>query len=174
MANNYYDHTTWPAVSSSGSSSSARDELDLIEVGFDGIQSDLEDGSLWGTPVNLDILSYNSSSGLIEHRTVAELGMAALESPALTGIPTAPTASADVGTAQLATCAHVAAVAFSPALPAQSGNSGKFVTTDGTNASWAVAITPTGSQALTNKEISDGTTFTGDALETFHAIALYF
>lgn len=31
----------------------------------------------------------------------------------------------------------VAATAFSSALPAQSGNAGKYVTTDGTNASWA-------------------------------------
>jgi hypothetical protein len=36
--------------------------------------------------------------------------------------------------------AFVAATAFSTALPAQSGNSGKFVTTDGTNASWALPI----------------------------------
>ena len=36
--------------------------------------------------------------------------------------------------------AFVAATAFSTALPAQTGNSGKFVTTDGTNASWALPI----------------------------------
>ena len=36
--------------------------------------------------------------------------------------------------------AFVAATAFSTALPGQAGNSGKFVTTDGTNASWALPI----------------------------------
>jgi len=35
------------------------------------------------------------------------------------------------------TSAAIAAAAFSSVLPSQSGNSGKFVTTDGTNASWA-------------------------------------
>lgn len=34
------------------------------------------------------------------------------------------------------TSAAIAAAAFSSALPSQAGNSGKFVTTDGTNASW--------------------------------------
>lgn len=36
-----------------------------------------------------------------------------------------------------ASTAFVQAVAFNAELPAQAGNSGKFVTTDGTNASWA-------------------------------------
>ena len=54
----------------------------------------------------------------------------------LTGIPTAPTATAGTNTTQLATTAFVTLTAFSSALPAQAGNAGKFVTTDGTNASW--------------------------------------
>lgn len=58
-------------------------------------------------------------------------------SPALTGTPTAPTATAGTNTTQLATTAFVAATAFSPALPGQTGNAGKFVTTDGTSASWS-------------------------------------
>lgn len=36
----------------------------------------------------------------------------------------------------------VAATAFSTALPAQDGNAGKFVTTDGTNAGWAEIVIP--------------------------------
>jgi hypothetical protein len=58
-------------------------------------------------------------------------------SPAFTGTPTAPTAAVGTGTTQIATTAFVAATALVSALPGQLGNSGKFVTTDGTNASWA-------------------------------------
>jgi len=38
-----------------------------------------------------------------------------------------------------ASTAFVVGIAFKTTLPAQSGNAGKFVTTDGTNASWAYA-----------------------------------
>jgi hypothetical protein len=62
---------------------------------------------------------------------------APLASPAFTGVPTAPTATAGVSTTQVATTAFVAATAFSSVLPGQTGNAGKYVTTDGTNASWA-------------------------------------
>lgn len=63
-------------------------------------------------------------------------GFAPLASPALTGTPTAPTAAVGTATTQLATCALVASTAFVAALPGQTGNAGKFVTTDGENASW--------------------------------------
>ena len=39
------------------------------------------------------------------------------------------------------------------ALPTQTGKSGKFLTTNGTSASWEDAVTPTGTQTLTNKTI---------------------
>ncbi len=39
------------------------------------------------------------------------------------------------------------------AFPTQTGNSGKFLTTDGTMTSWAEAVTPSGTQTLTNKTI---------------------
>lgn len=61
---------------------------------------------------------------------------APLASPALTGTPTAPTASAGASGTQLATLDFVNATGFASALPAQTGNSGKVITTDGTNASW--------------------------------------
>ena len=56
---------------------------------------------------------------------------------ALTGVPTAPTAATGTNTTQIATTEFVRTAAFNSALPAQTGNSGKFVTTDGSNASWA-------------------------------------
>lgn len=45
----------------------------------------------------------------------------------------------------LATTAFVASTAFTTALPAQTGNSGKFVTTNGVTASWAAIPPATGS-----------------------------
>ena len=65
-----------------------------------------------------------------------------MQSPAFTGIPTSTTAATGTSTTQIATCAFVAEQAFNSALPAQAGNAGKFVTTDGTNASWADLVIP--------------------------------
>jgi hypothetical protein len=64
-------------------------------------------------------------------------GKAGLASPAFTGTPTAPTASTGTNTTQVATTAFVQQTSFNNALPFQTGNAGKYVTTDGTNASWA-------------------------------------
>lgn len=62
---------------------------------------------------------------------------APLASPALTGVPTAPTAAVGTNTTQIATMAAIVAQAFLTALPAQAGNAGKFIKTDGATASWA-------------------------------------
>jgi hypothetical protein len=63
-------------------------------------------------------------------------GKAGLASPAFTGTPTAPTAASGTNTTQVATTAFVQQVALNNQLPSQTGNAGKYVTTDGTNASW--------------------------------------
>lgn len=52
----------------------------------------------------------------------------------------APTRVTGDATENVATTAFVAATALSSALPGQSGNAGKFVTTDGTSASWSYAV----------------------------------
>ena len=65
-----------------------------------------------------------------------------LASPTFTGTPTAPTATVGTSTTQIATTAFVAATGLSTALPGQSGNAGKFITTDGTNASWVDPFAP--------------------------------
>ena len=49
---------------------------------------------------------------------------------------TAPTQSVGDASTKLATTAFVAGTAFSAALPGQTGNSGKFLTTDGSEASF--------------------------------------
>lgn len=79
-------------------------------------------GSVWGT-------SYSTTG------TGTTVALSA--SPALTGTPTAPTAAGGTSTTQIATTAFVAGTAFSSALPGQTGNAGKFVTTNGSLASWS-------------------------------------
>lgn len=55
-----------------------------------------------------------------------------------------PTATVGDATTKAASTAFVAAAAFNAVLPGQTGNGGKFVTTDGTNASWSnIYGTPT-------------------------------
>ncbi|MFZ6874215.1 hypothetical protein ACO0LF_19330 [Undibacterium sp. Di27W] len=49
---------------------------------------------------------------------------------------TAATRAAGTANNEVATCAFVVAQAFSPILPGQTGNAGKVLTTDGSNASW--------------------------------------
>lgn len=71
---------------------------------------------------------------------------APLLSPAFGGTPTAPTPTAGDNSTRVATTAFAVGLAFASALPAQGGNAGKFVTTDGAVASWQ-AVPQTG-QAL--------------------------
>lgn len=67
---------------------------------------------------------------------------APLASPTFTGTPAAPTAAQGTNTTQVATTAYVQTeLANVDALPDQSGNGGKYLTTDGTDASWASITT---------------------------------
>lgn len=86
---------------------------------------------------NVDLSAYRTSS---EQDTLDAL-KAPLESPALTGTPTAPTASADTNNTQIATTAFVStAISNFDPLPSQSGQSGKLLTTNGTTTSWTDAV----------------------------------
>lgn len=53
---------------------------------------------------------------------------------------TVPTATAGDSSNKPASTAFAAALSFASALPGQAGNSGRFVTTDGTTASWGSAV----------------------------------
>jgi hypothetical protein len=86
------------------------------------------------TPTHTELNYVDGVTSAIQTQLDAK---APLASPTLTGTPAAPTAAAGTSTTQIATTAFVAGTAFSSALPAQTGNSGKYVTTDGTTASWA-------------------------------------
>jgi hypothetical protein len=96
---------------------------------FPGVGIAYSTGTAWGT-------SYSTTG------TGTVVALAA--SPGLTGIPTAPTATVGTSTTQIATTAFVTATSFVTALPGQAGNADKFVTTDGTNASWSYVPLTTG------------------------------
>lgn len=66
-----------------------------------------------------------------------------------------PTATVGDNSTKAASTAFVAATAFSSALPAQTGNSGKILNTDGTTASWTDTFT-------TSKSITGNLTFSGN------------
>lgn len=86
--------------------------------------------------------------------TTADLsGSASVVLPANT---TGVTAAVTDNSTLLATTAFVVQQAFLSALPAQSGNAGKFVTTNGTTASWAYAGIST-----INATVTTSTTLTG-------------
>ncbi len=61
---------------------------------------------------------------------------APIASPTFTGTPSGPTAATGTSSTQLATTEFVANTSFTTNLPAQTGNSGKRLKTNGTNASW--------------------------------------
>lgn len=125
MANDFYNHSTYPVAGSQGSSALLRAELDAIAQGFDKLPTLTGNA---GKPVVINGTGTGLEASAVQYAPIA--------SPAFTGTPTAPTAAPGTSNTQLATTAFVAAQAFSAVLPAQTGNGGKFVTTDGTTASW--------------------------------------
>lgn len=86
--------------------------------------------------VKVDDTTIKANDGVISFNNNA--GYITANSPALTGTPTAPTASAGTNTTQIATTAFVTnAISNYNPYPTQSGNSGKYLTTDGDSVSWA-------------------------------------
>jgi hypothetical protein len=125
-------------------------------------------GNITGTASNITgtVAVANGGTGATNaSAALYNLGGAPLSSPALTGTPTAPTASAGTNTAQVATTAFVTSALSTSGLPSQSGNNGKFLTTNGSSASWASGVSGSGtlnyipkfssSSALANSSLSD-------------------
>ena len=74
-------------------------------------------------------------------KSYVDTTFAPLTSPALLGIPTAPTAAPGTSTTQLATTGFVAAASLVAAgIPTQTGNAGKVLLTDGSAASWGSGL----------------------------------
>lgn len=83
---------------------------------------------------------------------------APLSSPALVGVPTAPTASVGTNTTQIATMAALLNQAFTTGFPSQTGNAGKFITTNGTSVSWAQVLPTYTGNALKVLRVNSGET----------------
>ena len=64
-----------------------------------------------------------------------------------------PTQSGNSGKYLMTNGSTVSWESIGDSLPSQTGHSGKFLTTNGTTASWSTAVTPDGTQTLTNKTI---------------------
>lgn len=166
MSNPYYTVTGAPTTQSRGYSATIRSEYGLIATGFDAVYTamllrGLKAGETWtgthvftGATVTFATQSALDNSTKAATTAYADSAVSAsavtlnaaialkadIASPTFTGTPAAPTASLGTSTTQIATTAFVAGTAFSAALPSQTGNSGKFVTTDGTNASWSAVL----------------------------------
>lgn len=105
------------------------------------------------TPTHTELNYVDGVTSAIQTQLDAK---APIASPTFTGTPAAPTATVGTATTQLATTAFVAATSLVSALPGQVGNSGKFVTTDGTNASWS--LVPLASSVSGTLPIANGGT----------------
>jgi len=141
--------TTFPNIN--GAMTSTEEELNILDGAtlstaelniLDGVTaSTAELNILDGATLTVTELNY------VDGVTSAIQGQidlkATLASPALTGTPTAPTASVGDSGTQIATLDFVVATSLVSALPGQTSNSGKTITTDGSNASWTDTINAT-------------------------------
>jgi len=116
-------------------------------VGGDTIVTLTAAQTLSGKTFNLASNTFVATSSQLAAAISDDTGSGSLvfaNSPAFAGTPTAPTAALGTNTTQLATTEFVQTAAFNNALPGQLGNQFKFVTTDGTSASWSFVPLTTG------------------------------
>jgi hypothetical protein len=91
---------------------------------------------------------------------------APLDSPALTGTPTAPTASPGTSGTQIATVDFANALSFASVLPSQTGNAGKVIVTDGTTASWGTVFNTTVNKFVNGSDQTKGLTWDLSGIST--------
>ena len=127
---------TFPSVT--GAVTPTHTELNFVDGVTSAIQTQLD--ALTAAKAPIASPTFTGTVTIPSGASIA--GFAPLASPTFTGTPTAPTATVGTSTTQIATTAFVAATGLSTALPGQSGNAGKFITTDGTNASWVDPFAP--------------------------------
>ena len=154
--NPFYNHTSGvPIAQSRGVSSSIRAELDLVGAGFDttntaiNLKAPSASPALTGTPTAPTAAPLTSTTqvattefatlavGVETTRAIAaEALKAPLASPTFTGTVTLPATGS--GSTEAVRKDYADGLVFAAVLPAQSGNAGKYITTDGTTASWQV------------------------------------
>lgn len=121
-----------PANLSRGVSALIRAEFVLIQTAVNS-KMDETGGTFSGPIIFSNTVTLN---GAATFNAAATFSGAAVSMSGATSV-TVPTVASTDSSTNAASTAMVQAVAFNAALPAQTGNAGKFVTTDGTNASWA-------------------------------------
>lgn len=105
------------------------------------LKAPLASPALTGTPTAPTAAADTNTTQIATTAYVVGQGYAKLSSPTFTGVPAAPTATSGTNTTQIATTAFVqTAIAGFQALPSQTGNGGKYLTTDGTTASWGEVV----------------------------------
>lgn len=110
-----------------------------------------------GAVTNTEIATLSGVSSAIQQQINTKgaiTGQAWSGAHSFSGAITVKTQAAGDSSTNAASTAFVAGAAFSSALPGQSGNAGKFVTTNGSVASWATAVTPSSTDTLTNKTVT--------------------
>lgn len=90
-----------------------------------------------GTEIDAEFESLQTQDALNLKTADAAAIYAPLNSPALTGTPTAPTATVGDNSTKIATTEFVTTASFNTNLPGQATHAGGVVTTDGATASWA-------------------------------------
>lgn len=110
MANPYYTADGTPAAQSRGSAAAIRNDFASVQAGFDGVNTAI--GGKGAVAGQTWTGPHDFTGGAIK-------------------VP-APAASSDA-----VPKAYADALAMAAALPAQAGNAGKVITTDGTTANWS-------------------------------------
>ncbi|MFZ6769928.1 hypothetical protein ACO0LM_22975 [Undibacterium sp. Di26W] len=163
MTNPYYAQTGVPVAQSRGVSVSVKSEFGLVQAGFEGVNTQFGGkgniaGQAWtgthdytgatltmATPAPGDNSTKGATTAFVAAVQAVIVAMfpnyAPLNSPALTGTPTAPTATLGTNTTQIATMAALFAQAMSAALPGQSAATvDKVPVSDGTTVTWSDAV----------------------------------
>lgn len=169
----YYTVSGNPIVLTRGSSKQIRDEFTLIQTAFanvDTILATQASPTFTGTVVlpaatsignvSATELAYlDGVTSAIQTQLNAKapnagatLTTATLVSPTLSGTPIAPTATAGTNTTQIATTEFVTTAALTSVVPVTAPDNGKYLTNDGTAASWGSLA----AYALVNDQVFTG------------------
>ena len=117
---------------------------------YDGTNFVLLCGSAFlGKTGNQTLTGNLAITGSVTGTTGAFSGPVTGTTGAFSGSVTGTTEAAGDISTKFATTAFAVGLAFSASIPSQTGNAGKFVTTDGTNASWGDIVIPAGAEIYT-------------------------
>lgn len=146
--------STFPNIS--GAVTPTHTELNFVDGVTSAIQTQIDTkgahaGQAWtgthnftGATITVPTQSAGNNSTAAASTAFVASSFAPLASPTFTGTPTAPTPLTADDSTKIATTEYVNNVATNAALPSQTGNNGKFLQTDGSNAAWAYTVATQG------------------------------